>query len=292
VYALFFLGGCAAIALLEYAFFQLPLILGKLHLAQIPALEVTNRDSILNWLTSVFLLGTAVMAWANFRLGVRFKDPLGKIHAWFWSSLAALFLSLDVHTALHETIRELLIAVSGTTLYQDGTVWWIAVYGFILGLIGIRILLDLFSYALSLGLFVLAVSGGIVGQLLNFGFIPVPWNGTELVMLETGLAATSALFLFLSVGLFARRQVFRDPETALRWFAQSWNHAPLLAMIEAKTTPPQPTVLVAKPAEKKEQEPKAVKLPAVKQPPKPQPNTEAVSFKKVTLPDTEFDLTG
>jgi hypothetical protein len=239
-YWLFFLSGGMLIALLEFAYFKMPVLAEQLGLKTIPPLDVSLRGSLLNWVFSVLLLITAVVALINFQLGLKYNDPKGRVHTWFWTAIVLIFLSLDVQVAVRETIRDILTAASGTSLYRDGTIWWLILYSFFFGVLGTRIFLDLITYAPSLGLYLLAVSGMVTGFLVEIGFIPIFENSVQNTILQTAVPPSIALIFFLAVTLFARRQVFRDSEIALRWFTKVWQHIPVPQLPQA---PPPETSL-------------------------------------------------
>jgi hypothetical protein len=234
-YWLLFLSGSMLIALLEFAYFKMPMLTELLGVKTIPPLDVASRGSLLNWGFSVLLLITAVVSLINFQLGLKYKDPKGRVNTWFWTAVILIFLSLDVQVAVRETIRDLLTAASGTSLYRDGTIWWLIIYSFFFGVLGTRILLDMMVYAPSLGLYLLAISGMVTGFLVEIGFIPIFENSVQNIILQTAIPPSIALIFFLAVTLFARRQIFRDSEIALRWFAKVWQHS---SIAPATQSPP------------------------------------------------------
>ncbi|MDR3232707.1 MAG: hypothetical protein LBT46_03405 [Planctomycetaceae bacterium] len=251
IYCILFVFGVAGIAASEYAYYQLPVVIKTLHLTSFPALDIAERNSALNWLTSLFLLMSAAFAWANYRLCVKFSDPISLSQTWFWTAASAMFMSLDIQTGLYFVIRELLVSVCGTPVYEDGSILPLGLYGFLFGLIALRIIFNLKNCLPAVMFLMLAVAGAAVYQSLPFGFIPfpVPLSGErERLMIQVGLPAFSALCLLMSVALFARRQVFRDPDIMLRWIAQSWNHPPLLKVLEEKVKPQLPLSTFSKTA--------------------------------------------
>ncbi|MDR0704081.1 MAG: hypothetical protein LBF88_03755 [Planctomycetaceae bacterium] len=240
-YWFFFLSGSMFIALLEFAYFKMPVLTELLGVKTIPPLDVTLRGSLLNWGFSVLLLITAVVSLINFQLGLKYKDPRGRVNTWFWTAVVLIFLSLDVQVAVRETISDVLSAASGTSLYRDGTVWWLILYSFFFGVLGTRILLDMMVYAPSLGLYLLAVSGMVTGFLVEIGLIPIFEDSVQNIILQTAIPPSIALIFFLAVTLFARRQIFRDSEVALRWFAKIWQHASIAPATQTLSVTPPPS---------------------------------------------------
>ncbi|MDR1962843.1 MAG: hypothetical protein LBQ50_03590 [Planctomycetaceae bacterium] len=260
-YWFLFLGCGTVIVLLEFAYFKMPSLAEQLGLTTIPPLDVSSRGSLLNWCLSVLLLVTAIVSLINFQLGLKYKDQ--RTNTWFWTAVALIFLSLDVQTAVRETVRDVLTAVSGTSLYRDGTVWWLILYSFFFGILGTRLLLNLISYAPSLGLYLLAVSGMLLGSLVEIGFIPIFENPTQNTILQTAIPPAIALFFFLALTLFARRQIFRDSETALRWFRKVWQQTPIPA---ENQSPPKESKPVTAPSSTASQQPATPATPAVATP--------------------------
>jgi hypothetical protein len=223
IYWLFFLCGMALIALLEFAYFKMPELAGKLGVTAIPPLDIELRGSLLNWWISFLFLMSSCVSLLNFRLSLKHQDTQNHANTWFWAAFILVFLSLDIQVGMRETIRDVLTALSGTPLYRDGTVWWLAIYGFFLGIVGTRLLPDIAAYPPSLGLYLLALSGMIAGLFMEIGFVPFFEEPVQNLILQTAVQSGSALFFFLAITTFARRQVFRDPEAAMRWFAKVWN---------------------------------------------------------------------
>lgn len=253
-----FFVGAAGIGLSEFAYQSVPVWCEKFNVEAIPPLDVTGPSSFLAWGVSLLFLLTAVVSLINFRLGKKYDDPKPRVAAWFWLAAAMVFLSMDTQVAFRETFRDVLIAVSGTSVYEDGAVWWLAIYVFALGVIGTRILQDMAAYFPSLGLILLATGCCLVGLALEFELVPQTLEPVQTVMLFTGLKSMAVLLYFLAFTLFARRQVFRDPEVALRWFAKVWNQSPILQTVrELQAAGGQPIPQVA---------PQPVSPPVVQQP--------------------------
>lgn len=223
-YWLVFFLGVLSIGGLEFAFHKMPELAEKIGVESIGPLDLSLRGNLLDWGLSILLFMAACLSLFNFHAGRRYQDPASRVNAWFWWAVILVFLSMDVQIRFRETLRDILIAVSGTMVYQDGTVWWLSLYGFLAAVIGTRLFLDLSRYAPSLGLYLLAASGAVAGVLIRLELLPVPLDGREIIMLESALQGFVVLLLFLSFALFARRQVFRDPDIAIQWFARIWNY--------------------------------------------------------------------
>ncbi len=244
VYWILFLGGVLGVAALEFAYFKMPGWAERVSLPVIPALDVASNGSVLTWFVSTLFLLAAGVALLNSRLGLKHADP-AKGDVWFWASFALVLLSLDTHVLFRETLRDLLVYASGTRLHQNGDVWWLTIYSFVFGLIGIRLLLDMLAYRPACFLFFVALVGIVAAQLVRIEVIRIQATPTEIIMIRTALEAVGVLTLFLSFLLFGRRQVLRDPEVALQWFAKVWNQSPMTKNIPMPTSVPAPSAPVA-----------------------------------------------
>ncbi len=246
-YWLIFFGGVSVVAVLEFAYHQLPNWSQTIGETSLTPLDVSSSGSILAWCLSVTFLLTAGVSLINSRLGKKYDDP-DKGDVWFWTTFALILLSLDMQVQFRETLRALLVHASGTPLFQDGAAWWMTIYAFVFGLIAIRLLLDMWAYIPSFLLFSLSILGVVAAQSVRLGVFSFPKTPTDRVVFQTALEALAALFLFLSFLLFGRRQVLRDPDVALKWFAKVWKQTlptkPTTIAVEIPVVP----VIVADPA--------------------------------------------
>jgi len=313
-YWLVFFVGVLSIGLLEFGYFKMSVLVGKLGVETIAPLDVAIRGSILAWTGSMLLVLCGAVCLLNFRLGRRHQDPPSRTNAWFWSALFLFFLGMDVQVAIRETLRDVLVALSGATLYQGGTLWWLTIYAFILAVIGTRLFLEMTVYAPAMGLFLLAVAGAVAGTLIDLELVPIPLENRAILMLKTGIQTFSILLLFLAFSLFARRQVFRDREVVLRWFAKTWNQPAILASTVGKqvanppaeskprteTTPP-PSTDAAKPSTGADStvskstsgiSSSSSNRPLVQKTDKPADVVPFRAASKKSDQDSDFDLTG
>lgn len=293
-YWLVFFFGVLAIGFLEFFFHQMPEMVEKFGLKTLAPFDLASPGNLLDWGLSLLLFLGACLALFNFHAGRQYKDPASRINVWFWWAVALVFLSMDVQVHFRETLREVMSVASGTTVYHDGTIWWLSIYGFLFAVIGTRLFLELVHYAPALGLYLLAASGAVAGALVRLELLPLSLGGREIVMLETALQGMIALLLFLSFALFARRQVFRDREVALQWFTRIWNphhEAEKKTVPEKKPAPkevvPEPTSQAAVP-----ETPLKTPVPAEKPAPvsNPKPSAPVSAGRPVVQKDTGIVL--
>ena len=243
---IFFVGTCV-VAALEFAYRQLPIWSEKLGGASLAPLDVASSGSVLAWCLSALLLLSAGVSLLNSRLGKKYDDP-AKGDVWFWTAFALILLSLDTQVQFRDTLRAVLIYATGTPLHQDGTVWWLTVYSFVFGLIAIRLLQDMWAYLPSFLVFSLSILGAVTAQLVKVDVIRVSWSAEDIVILHTALEAFAVLLLFLSFLLFGRRQVLRDPQVAMEWFAKVWNQSVSTAKVTKAETGTSAAKAVASPS--------------------------------------------
>ena len=247
-YWLIFFFGAVVVAVLEFAYGRLPALSESFGEACLTPLDVASSGSILAWCLSTLFLLTASVSLLNSRLGKKYDDP-DKGDIWFWTTFAAILLSLDMQVRFHETLSALLVYAAGTPLYRDGAVWWLAIYFFVFGLISVRLFQNMWAYPPACLLFSLAILGAVASQLMKIGAISVSETPEAVVTVWTSVEAIAVLLLFLSFLLFGRRQVLRDPQVALLWFANVWNHAmpakkPTAAPV---VIPPAPSISASSP---------------------------------------------
>jgi len=231
---------------LEFAYRQGPVWTETLGTTCLAPFDVSSSGSILAWCLSVIFLLSAGVSLINSRLGKKFDDP-DKGDVWYWTAFALVFLSLDTQVQFRETLRVLLIYASGTPLYHEGAVWWVTIYFFIFGLIAIRLLQDMWAYPPAALLLLLSMIGATLSQFIKIDALRVSETPEDVITLQTTLEAFAVLFLFLSLLLFGRRQVFRDPQVALQWFAKVWKQMPPMKKTIPAPTTASPTPVVQAP---------------------------------------------
>ena len=78
-------------------------------------------------------------------------------------------MATDQAASLREGFRDMMIALTGTALVDDGSLWWVAVYVFVLGAIGSRLLVDMRLSRLSIAALVAAATA--------YGLAMASWLG-------------------------------------------------------------------------------------------------------------------
>jgi hypothetical protein len=108
------------------------------------ALDLSARGSLAAWLSSMVLAaaGLAALVILSVRRHKR-DDYHGVYRIWLWGAICCFLSSVDAATGLHRVFAHAATAATGTALHGDGALWWIAVWGFVFGGIGVRLLVDM-----------------------------------------------------------------------------------------------------------------------------------------------------
>jgi hypothetical protein len=140
---------------------------------------------------------------------------------WVWGAIACLYLSLDQVAGLRIMFRDVMIHCTGTQLYGNGSLWWVAVYLIVFGMVGTRVLTEIHHYLPSCNSLLMAGTCFVVSGCAELGLL-LPGDSVFNAMLYSGAAMLGCLFLVLSVGLYGRRLIITDPEVYNMWYSSIW----------------------------------------------------------------------
>jgi len=168
------------------------------------ALDLGGERGLGNWFCWLMLWAasaTAVLVYTIRRY--RMDDYQGHYRIWLWAATCWFLMSIDQAASLHEGWQQMMIQVTGTKLFGDGAVWWMVPYGFVLGAIGSRLLLDMRHCWLSSTALLLA--GGCCGlaAATRLGWV-LGEGDARTVMLKAGAEMAGGVFLLLAMGLHGR----------------------------------------------------------------------------------------
>jgi hypothetical protein len=110
------------------------------------AFDLAVRGNVAAWLSSLLL--TLAAAGSVFIFALRrhkVDDYRGRYRLWLWAAAALLLGSIDATSHLHNIARGLLVALTGTTLYGDGAIWWMIVYAVGFGALAVRLLIEMWQ---------------------------------------------------------------------------------------------------------------------------------------------------
>ena len=115
------------------------------------------KGSLAGWFSSLVLLAASLVAVVVYTVRRhRMDDYHGRYRIWLWAAMCWFLLATDLSASLHEGFRDLMILLTGARLMGDGSIWWVIGYGLLLGSIGSRLLIDMWTCRLSSAAMVLA----------------------------------------------------------------------------------------------------------------------------------------
>jgi hypothetical protein len=132
--------------------------------------DLGSPSCLANWFSSAVLAMAAFMAALVYSIR-RYKvdDYHGHYHVWLWAATCWLLMSVEQVAVLREAVADLLTAVTGTRLLGNGAAWWIAVYGFLIGGVATRLLIDMRSSLASTATLLGAAGCYILVLVAHFG---------------------------------------------------------------------------------------------------------------------------
>ena len=143
----------------------------------------------------------------------RTDDYQGHYRIWCWAAACWFLIATDQAASLREAFRDSMISLTGTTLLGDGTLWWIVAYALVLGSVGSRLLVDMWTSRLS----VAALSGAAVVHVVAVAFQLnwiVVFDGNLQILLFT-ICQMSGNLMLLAAMLLHARYVLLDAEGLL-----------------------------------------------------------------------------
>lgn len=204
VLAVLFVLGLGMVAGLEALYAWMPRMAHLTTDGRIAAFDLDGEGSLAVWFSSFTLqlaAGVAVLVFLVRRH--KTDDYQGYYRVWLWAAFCWMLLSVDETASLHEGFKEMMAYLTGARLFGDGSIWWVMAYGFLLGSVGTRLLVDMrhcLASTSALGMVGACYTVAVVTQL---GWI-LPEAGARGVMLEEGAEMVGNLFLLLSMTLHAR----------------------------------------------------------------------------------------
>ncbi len=182
--------------------------------ANLAALDIAAKGSLACWFSSLLLLAAAVMAVFVYAVRRhRTDDYQGRYRVWLWAAAGWLLMATDQAASLREAFQAAMIALTGTPLLGDGTLWWVAAYVLIFGAVGSRLLLDMRPSQLSMGALLAAAVAQALAMAGRLGWISTG-GGVRGVMFQAGSEMAGNLMLLWAMALHAR-YVLLDAEGLL-----------------------------------------------------------------------------
>jgi hypothetical protein len=201
---LWFLLGVTVVAGLEALYAWMPELARQTTDGRIAAFDLDSEGSLGAWYSSFILQLAALMALIVFAVRRQKEDDYhGRYRIWAWAAVCWQLMSIDESASLHEGFKELMTLTSGQRVLGDGSIWWVAAYGLVLGTVGIRLVLEMRACRSSTAAFVLAGGCFAAAIIAQLGGI-MPDLGAQAVMMEEGCEMAGGVFLLLAMALHAR----------------------------------------------------------------------------------------
>ncbi len=215
VYAVALVLGLGVVAGLEWLYaYASPRLAPFTTDGSVEAFDLDGEGTIAVWFSSTTLTVAAFVAYIVYTVRRHRRDDYhGVYRIWLWASACWLLMSFDETASLHEGFKAMMVHLTGHTLMGDGSLWWAIPYFFLLGAVGIRLLIDMRECWLSRGCFVIVAGCYAVGVAAQLDWL-LPQSGARGIMLEEGAEMVGDWMLLLAMALHARH-VILDAEGLL-----------------------------------------------------------------------------
>ena len=208
--------GLAAIGGLMALYVWIP---DLLHAPQLrPAMaDLGSCGSLGNWFASLLLLAAGLLAIIIYSVR-RYKvdDYHGRYHVWLWAAACWFLMATDVAASLHQGLQQVMISLTHARIAGDGSIWWVVPTLLLLGSIGSRLLIDMWSSRLSSAALILAALAYLTALVAFYPRYPLEVRSFPITA-GRGRLLGGHLLLAMAMGLHAR-YVILDAEGA---FAQA-----------------------------------------------------------------------
>ena len=114
--------------------------------------RLSAPGSLMAWCSSVtFAFAVAVMLGTYSVRRFRRDDYRGRFTVWRWAIIFAALISIDTATGLHNVLASLCQLATQTTLWRDGSIWWVGAFAIVFGSMLVRLLFEMSSSRLAVG---------------------------------------------------------------------------------------------------------------------------------------------
>ncbi len=207
VYLAILVVGLGIVAGLEGLYLWMPRLAAFTSDGRVAAFDLDGEGSLAVWFSSMTLAAAGLVAVLVFTVRRHRKDDYqGRYRVWLWAAMCFTLMSLDETASLHEGFKEMMTLVTGSSVFGDGSIWWVTAYFFLLGAVGTRLVVDMRECFLSTATILAAAACYLAAVGAQLGFI-LPESGARGIMVEEGAEMVANLLLLLAMGLHARHVI-------------------------------------------------------------------------------------
>ena len=176
--------------------------------------DLGNCGSLGNWFASLLLLIAGLFAIITYSVRRhKVDDYRGHYHVWLWAAACWFIMATDVAASLHQGLQQVMISLTGIRIIGDGSIWWVVSALLLVGSIGSRLLVDMWSSRLSSAALILAAFSYLTALMAFFHGIVLQSEVSQLLLVQ-GAVLGGHLLLAMSMALHARYVVL-DAEGVL-----------------------------------------------------------------------------
>lgn len=204
IYVLALLAGLALIAGFEGLYVWGLRLAHLTHDGCIAAFDLDSEGSLASYFSATVLLFAGLVAILVYTVRRhRTDDYQGRYRVWLWTAFCCFVMSVDEGSSLHEGFKEMMTVVTGTRILGDGSIWWVIPYGFLIGSVGTRLLVETHRCRLSTACLIGTATCFAVAILGQMDLI-MRDQGAREVMVEEGAEMVGDLLLLFGMMLHAR----------------------------------------------------------------------------------------
>jgi hypothetical protein len=206
--------GFAAIGGLMALYIWTPRLLRTQQLRPTMA-DLGDCGSLGSWFASLLLLAATLLAIVIYSVRRhKVDDYRGHYHVWLWAAACWFMMATDMAASLHQAFQQVMIALTGTRIAGDGSIWWVIPALLLVGSVGSRLLIDMWSSRLSSIALILAAITYLTALVAFFHGISLLSDDSQLLLVQAAVLG-GHLLLAMSMALHARYVVL-DAEGVLR----------------------------------------------------------------------------
>ncbi len=195
--------GLIAIASLVTLYIASPKLFGAADRAPL-AVILGDPGSLSNWLSALLLLTASFFAIINYTIRRHKTDDYhGRYRIWLWAAACWFLLASDTAAGLHQAFQAMLVSLTHVRIVGDGSIWWIAPTALLLGVVGTRLLIDMWPSRTARFAAIFAIVAYLSAALAYYRIARLPSELAGFLLLHGALLA-GHLLLAWSMALHAR----------------------------------------------------------------------------------------